>query len=432
MAPARVTDDYYAVLGVVVTADTHSIRAAYRRLARVTHPDKNPSPDGKEQFQRLQAAYETLSDATKRMQYDFSRPKSSTYSQPFPFGTTPQQGYGRTAAEQASQEAERSAQARVLETLLAQRTKQNMDIWEARRAVRELEAEITRLQEEDAAEVRLNANQTSWWKNVSSFIFGATAQESKDVKEERERKRLNRTAVIRIKSTMLLSKTRTVSALESAAQSTTIAIDKLKQQIRMEEQRQETERAAEAQRQRWEEILRRRREAEAEAERERKEREEQEREWKERQRKERERVEREQEELRRKDRERVEQEQEERRRKERERVERVQRELRQAWESSEQKRKERERREKQKSSSDAQKVATNRQQKRPPKPTDGPQNACHHAGWWNRIPGRTVCSVCSETLGKFALQCPNCQMKACAACRRKIQGGNNNGKWNKS
>ncbi|KAI1145172.1 hypothetical protein F4825DRAFT_444583 [Nemania diffusa] len=417
MAPAPVTDDYYAVLGVVVTADTHSIRAAYRRLARVTHPDKNPSPDGKEQFQRLQAAYETLSDATKRMQYDFSRPKSSTYSQPFPFGTTPQQGYGRTAAEQASQEAERSAQARVLETLLAQRTKQSMDIWEARRAVRELEAEITRLQEEDVAEVRLNANQTSWWKNVSSFIFGATAQESKDVKEERERKRLNRSAVIRIKSTMLLSKTKTVSALESAAQSTTIAIDKLKQQIRMEEQRQEAERAAEAQRQRWEDILRRRREAEAEAERERKEREEQEREWKERQRKERERVEREQEEL---------------RRKERERVERVQRELRQAWESSEQKRKERERRAQQKSSSDAQKVTT-RQQKRPPKPTDGPQNACLHGGWWNRIPGRTVCSVCSETLGKFALQCPNCQMKACAACRRKIQGGNNNnGKWNKS
>jgi hypothetical protein len=350
------------------------------------------------------------------MQYDFTRPKPSTFSQPFAFGNTAQQDNGRTAAETASQAAESSARARVLEKLQAQRARQNMDIFEARRTMRKLEAEITNLQEEDAAEARIFISQTSWWKNVSSFIFGATPQESKEVKEERERKRLNRSAAIRIKSTALSSQKNILSALEAAAQNTAIAIDQLKQQIRMEEQRHEAERAAYAQRQRWEEMLRRSREAEAEAERERKKREEEERQWKERQREERERVEREQEELRRRG---------------RERVERVQRDLKQAWESSEQRRKEKERREQQKKTADAQKGA-GKQQNRPSKPTDGSQNACLHVGWWNRIPGRAVCSICSETLGKFALQCPNCQMNACAACRRKIQGGNSNGKWNKS
>ncbi|KAJ8109571.1 hypothetical protein ONZ43_g6096 [Nemania bipapillata] len=411
MAPALVTDDYYAVLGVVITADTQAIRAAYRRLARVTHPDKNPSPDGKEQFQRLQAAYETLSDPTKRTQYDFTRPKPSTFSQPWTFGNTQQQGNGSTTAEAASHEAERSSRARVLEKLQAQRARQNMDIFEARRAMRKLEVEISNLQEEDAVEVRVAASQTSWWKNVSSFIFGAAPQESKDIKEERERKRLNRNAAIRIKSTALLSKKNSLSALETAAQSTAIAIDRLKQQIRLDEQRQEAERAAAAQRERWEEMLRRSREAEAEAERERKRQEEEERERKERQQKERERVEREQEEL---------------RRRERERVERVQRDLKQAWENSEQRRKERERREQQtKKAADAQK-RTSKPQSRPSRSTDGPQDVCLHVGWWDRIPGRTVCSICSETLGKFALQCPHCQMKACAACRRKIQGGRGN------
>jgi hypothetical protein len=53
MAPAIVTEDYYAVLGVIKTADNQAIRTAYRRLARVTHPDKNPSPNSKEEFQRV-------------------------------------------------------------------------------------------------------------------------------------------------------------------------------------------------------------------------------------------------------------------------------------------------------------------------------------------------------------------------------------------
>ncbi|MET0217116.1 MAG: DnaJ domain-containing protein [Burkholderiales bacterium] len=39
------------------------IRAAYRSLAQRFHPDKNQYSGAEERFKRIQAAYETLSDA---------------------------------------------------------------------------------------------------------------------------------------------------------------------------------------------------------------------------------------------------------------------------------------------------------------------------------------------------------------------------------
>lgn len=41
MAPTAFTVDYYNVLGVAFAADQASIKAAYRRLALLKHPDKN-------------------------------------------------------------------------------------------------------------------------------------------------------------------------------------------------------------------------------------------------------------------------------------------------------------------------------------------------------------------------------------------------------
>lgn len=56
MAPSRITDDYYAVLGVTPTADDALLKAQYRQLARLRHPDKNPrSPNATAQFQLVRA-----------------------------------------------------------------------------------------------------------------------------------------------------------------------------------------------------------------------------------------------------------------------------------------------------------------------------------------------------------------------------------------
>jgi curved DNA-binding protein CbpA len=67
-------EDYYKILEVDVTATTAEIRAAYRRLAKLFHPDKNPAQDKEEwtvEFQKISVAYEVLSNPEKRNEYNY-------------------------------------------------------------------------------------------------------------------------------------------------------------------------------------------------------------------------------------------------------------------------------------------------------------------------------------------------------------------------
>lgn len=59
--------DFYAVLGVTATADTQTLRRAYRRAARQHHPDRGGSA---EQFHQIQQAWEVLGDQQARVDYD--------------------------------------------------------------------------------------------------------------------------------------------------------------------------------------------------------------------------------------------------------------------------------------------------------------------------------------------------------------------------
>lgn len=59
--------DYYSILGVPKGASDDEIKKAYRKLAMKHHPDRGGD---QAQFQKIQEAYDTLSDGQKRHQYD--------------------------------------------------------------------------------------------------------------------------------------------------------------------------------------------------------------------------------------------------------------------------------------------------------------------------------------------------------------------------
>jgi len=60
--------DYYDILGVQKNASGEEIKKAFHRLAHQHHPDK--SGGDAERFKEINEAYQTLSDPTKRGQYD--------------------------------------------------------------------------------------------------------------------------------------------------------------------------------------------------------------------------------------------------------------------------------------------------------------------------------------------------------------------------
>jgi curved DNA-binding protein len=64
--------DYYQILNVPREASDDDIKKAYRKLAMLWHPDKNPGKEkmANEKFKEINEAYAVLGNPEKRKQYD--------------------------------------------------------------------------------------------------------------------------------------------------------------------------------------------------------------------------------------------------------------------------------------------------------------------------------------------------------------------------
>ena len=63
--------DYYKILGVDRNIPQKDVRDAYRKRAKLFHPDLHPNdPKAKAKFQALNEAYDVINDPEKRAKYD--------------------------------------------------------------------------------------------------------------------------------------------------------------------------------------------------------------------------------------------------------------------------------------------------------------------------------------------------------------------------
>lgn len=78
--------NYYELLGVSPNATAEEITAGYRKLARQSHPDKNPDNEAAaEKFKNISTAYDILKNANMRQQYDSYLELGKAYCSSNPF-----------------------------------------------------------------------------------------------------------------------------------------------------------------------------------------------------------------------------------------------------------------------------------------------------------------------------------------------------------
>ena len=61
-------ETYYDILGIDENSSIDDIKSAYKKLSLKYHPDRNP--EGSDMFIKINQAYKTLSDETRRKVYD--------------------------------------------------------------------------------------------------------------------------------------------------------------------------------------------------------------------------------------------------------------------------------------------------------------------------------------------------------------------------
>ncbi len=99
--------DPYTVLGVPRSANEKDLKSAYRKLAKAHHPDQNQhDPKAQAKFAEVSAAYDFLTDAGKRAQYDRGEIDENGQPKFAGFGHAAGRGSGRARTQQGGFSAE--------------------------------------------------------------------------------------------------------------------------------------------------------------------------------------------------------------------------------------------------------------------------------------------------------------------------------------
>ncbi|KAJ9294753.1 hypothetical protein DTO271G3_6673 [Paecilomyces variotii] len=159
MSQAKSCHDYYQILEISQKADIESIKANYKRLARLKHPDKNlNNPNATAEFQLIQEAYSTLKDPVSRKQYD-DQYKPTNHSNGESFHTGSQKN---TTADHESEK--RSAERhKKLQELNEQLRVQERNLFDSNRHLTTLKRDAHRLETEIDDIVRKQAAKGTLW-----------------------------------------------------------------------------------------------------------------------------------------------------------------------------------------------------------------------------------------------------------------------------
>ncbi|KAF1839749.1 DnaJ-domain-containing protein [Decorospora gaudefroyi] len=378
MAPPAPTHDYYVTLEVLPSALHDEVKASYRRLARLHHPDKNHGCKiATAKTQRINVAWEVLGDAVKRSDYDRTRPQSSAST-----STTPQTNW------QAPPRPDTSAQDQKRREWLNFEKYQEQQIRQCQNAVKPLEAEVaalhakidrmrgtcSRLSDEEKSEIRLQSIHAENAIRIKQIPLGkekarlqrlthelARRRDQEDVRlaaEQAEKARKERLARQKAEQARQQEWARQRAAQEAQEKAARAAAEKLRrEQWAAQEARNKVAREA-AERERAE-VLKKRQE-------EMRNREASFQKWRE-----------------------------------------AQAKKQRATPNAEQ----------------AQKGKTRKTTTAQTKSSSSSSSSCTHKGWWADVQGRHVCAHCTRPLHKFAYQCPGCSTLACVSCRNQLKAG---------
>ncbi|KAM0463922.1 hypothetical protein ACHAO4_000647 [Trichoderma viride] len=415
MAPFQVTDDYYEILGVLQSAGKDAIRASYKRLALLHHPDRNPNnPKATAQFQLIESAYSTLFDPDRRRIYDVQYASIRAQRANTADTSSKSNPSQRTSDAKSENSQTFNKQMEILSAALQQlyirRNRLESELFEVKREYNRSQAAFDKLQSEADKDAQEDARRKSW------FGYFFPASQSEGDKEERQRRMFTNRVGRIVREAEIDSRKRTMASKQ-------LSIDALNEQIRQKNADKETLQQRERAREeavRWAEM--RQREA-LRREKERQEKEKQEQERKEKEKKENERRENERKENERRERERV----EELRRAFRDLNEAIQKEQEaQRFRKPPQAKKERQANANANANANWGTKSNTRRRNdfksqsansKPPAAATTSKTSCLHKSWWDREEGKHVCERCSMTTFRFAFQCPNCRAVACAQCR---------------